>query len=219
MLEKTPNEIGSLFQSFERRDDMGGEFVAGFATHILQFMFFDRGPDLLIRIEFRTVGGQLFQLNEAMMFGAQKGVDRLSAMNRRAIPDHRHGRRVRLPNLPQKSHHVLAMIAAVLDVIVQVAGLRDQAHHREMPIPIPIAQHRRLPFPRPGQADAGHQIARGFIRLPDHTRGAIRRFFIPGKRVVVHVVTSASFWRWSFRTGFCRLKPRSRNRRPTLDTA
>jgi len=141
-----------------------------------------------------------------------------AAMNRSAIPDHGHGRRVRLPNLPQTSPHVLAMIAAVLDVIVQVAGFRDQAHHREMTISIPIAQHRRLPFPRLGQADAGDQIARGFIRIPDHARGAIRRF-IPGKRVVVHVVTSASFWRWSFRTVFCRLKPKSRRTCPRLDTS
>ena len=78
MLEKTPNEIGSLFQSFERRDDMGGEFVAGFATHILQFMFFDRGPDLLIRIGFRTVGGQLFQLNRPVILRPQEGVDRVA---------------------------------------------------------------------------------------------------------------------------------------------
>ena len=72
MLEKTPNQIGLLFEPFERRDDMGGEFVARFAAEILQFMFFDIRPDLLIGIEFRAIRRQLFQLDDAMIFRLQK---------------------------------------------------------------------------------------------------------------------------------------------------
>ena len=191
MSEKTPNQLWLMFESFERRDDMGFEFIARFTTQIGQFMLFDRRPDLLIRIEFRTVGGQLFQPNDAMIVCLQKGFDDRAAMDRGSIPDHGQSARGRLTHLPQKPHDVLALIAAVLYLIVQVAGRRDQTDDGKVTIAIPVAQHRRWPCPSPRHAHAGDQIERGFIRIPNHACGAFRRFHISGQRVVFQSVTAS----------------------------
>ena len=124
MCEKTPNQIGLLFEPFERRDDMRGEFVARFTAEMLQVMLFDRRPDLLIGIELWAIRGQLFQLDDALIFRMQKGLDGLAAMDRRPIPDPRHRRRRGVPHLSQQPHHVVALIAALLNLIAQVSGLR-----------------------------------------------------------------------------------------------
>ena len=89
-------------------------------------------PDAFVRIELWRVAGQLL---EAQPFGStlrQELLNRPTAMDGRAIPDHQHLARQAAKEVAEELHYVWTAEGMVLDLEQQAAGRGDATDHRQM---------------------------------------------------------------------------------------
>jgi hypothetical protein len=120
------------------------EIVQIGAAHVPQLDAFEIRPDTLIRVEIGRVAWQLLQAQPLGSTLSQEVFDRLTAMDRRSIPDDQHLARYLSQQMPQEEHDVWTVEGVVLNLQQQAATRRDTADDRHMVAPQRAAQRWRV---------------------------------------------------------------------------
>ena len=102
------------------------------AAHVPQFDAFEIGPDALVRVEIGCVAWQLLQLEPFGSTLSQEVFDRLTAMDRRPIPEHQELAGQVSQEVAQEQHHIWTAEGVILDLQQQAPTRRDAADDRQM---------------------------------------------------------------------------------------
>ena len=169
-------------------------------------VFSERFPDIFLRIQFRTVGREVFQFERSAMF-PQEVLHQRSFVVRRAIDDHDH-----------VAIHMFAEIAEEFGEgdLVEVNGLyaktkltmvRDRSKHFDAPLPSQRGTLRTLADSRPGSMHRSLRAQADFVFEKDGCPFFFARRAIRG-------ISSFSQRFWASRSalanvtaGHCTLKP------------
>ena len=141
-------------------------------------MMFPIAPDVLHRIEFRRVGGQIFKLDPATLAG-----DELShspaAMGGRAIPDHQQLARQVAQQMAEEVHYFGSANGSWVKPEIEVPP-SDAGHGREhFPVEV-ILQYRSLSARRPGAHPMGPLAQSALVDKDDGAPLAESFFLIRG---------------------------------------
>ena len=185
------------------------------AAHVPQLNAFEIGPDALVRVEIGCVARQLLQLEPFGSALSQEVFDRLTAMDRRPIPEHQELAGQVSQEVAQEQHHIWTAEGVILDLQQQAPSRRDAADDRQM-----VARQReaqRWWVAAWGEAPH-HRWQEIEARLIDPDDGAAltyRPLFSAGQRSDHHCLIAPSL-RWvARRKGFCGVQPAARKRLPT----
>ena len=102
------------------------------ATHVPQLDAFEVRPDALIRVKVGRVAWQLLQLEPFGSALGQEVFDRLTAMDRRPIPEHQELAGQVSQEVAQEQHHIWTAEGVILDLQQQAPTRRDAADDRQM---------------------------------------------------------------------------------------
>ena len=108
------------------------EIVQIGAAHVPQLNVFEIGPDTLMRVEIGRVAWQLLQLEPFGSALGQEVFDRLTAMDRRPIPEHQELAGQVSQEVAQEQHHIWTAEGVILDLQQQAPTRRDAADDRQM---------------------------------------------------------------------------------------
>lgn len=114
-------------------------------TNILEFDALEQIPHAFLRIEFRRVPGQTFEVNAFGSPMRQKVFDRLTAMNGGSIPDHQQFAGDLAGKYLQKAHDFWAFVRMVLGLHEDLPIWGNAPNGREMVTSQFDAQDGRLP--------------------------------------------------------------------------
>jgi len=191
------------------------EFVQVGAADIAKLDMFEVAPDAFIWIEVGRVAGQLL---EPQSFGGtlrQELLDRPSAMNRCAIPDHQHLTGQVTQQVAEELHHVWRAEGMILDLQQQTAARCDATDHRQMLTCDWKAQRGRMAAWGQAAHHSWQQREARFVYPDNPAALAESPLFSAGQRSVRHCSIAASL-RWlARRSGFCGLQPAARSKLPT----
>ena len=178
-----------------------------YATHVAQFYPFQITPDAFVRVQFRGVARQLLQLQPLAGTVSQEGFDDLTAMNRRAVPDHQHLAGKMTQHVLQKTDHIRAAEGPLLDLKEQLSVHGDAADDRQM-LPLQKYPQDRRPATRCiGTHHARQQREAGLVYPDDGPPFGLGLSLRAGHRSLYQAAMAASS-RWvARRIGFWALQP------------
>src|SRR5215211_3686415 len=107
----------------------------------------------------------------------QKILDRLRAVDTRAIPHYQQFARDVAQHMPQKAYDINTVIGLLLDVQQQLTAWCDRADRRQMIVTTGCAQDRRLADWRPCTHQGRQQVEGGFV-YPDECAALAFGFFL-----------------------------------------
>ncbi len=143
--------------------DRHGQLAQIAAAQIAQFDALDIVPGALVRVQVGGIAGQLLQVQALGGARAQELLDRMGAMDGRAVSDDQQ-LATHLAQQPlQEAHDILGVVRSLLRLHEQAPRRRDPTDGGEMLARERHAQHPRLPAWRPGAYRHGQQIEAGLI--------------------------------------------------------
>jgi hypothetical protein len=182
---------------------------------IAQFDALEVVPDALVRVEVRGIAGELLEADAAGAALSQEVLDRLAAMDRRAVPNDQQLAGDVAQQMLEEAHDIRARVGVILHEHEQPSGWRDAADDRQVVATQREAEDWRLPARGVGPDRAREQIEARFVDPDDGPSLLVSPFFRAGQRSVRHASITASF-RWLARAiGFCTLQPAARRSLPT----
>lgn len=195
----------------EVASEMGEVLAAAIAQlHALEVV-----PAALIRVEVRGLAGELLQADAVGTALGQEVLDRLAAMDRRAIPDDQELAGDVAQQMRQETHDVRAFVGALLDQHEESSRWRDAADDRQVISGQGQPEDGGLPTGSVGPDRTGEQVEARFVDPDDGPPLLVRPFFRAGHRSVRQASIAASV-RWLARSiGFCTLQPAARRSLPT----
>ena len=190
-----------------------GDMLDVETTKVLEFDTLEEIPDAFLRIEFRGIRRQAFQMDAFGSALCQKIFDRLTPVNRGSIPDDEQlARDLALEQL-QEAHHIGSLVRMVLSLHAELSFRGDAPHRREVIVGQFHGQDRGLAHGCVGTHRHGQQVKRGLIYKDKGTLFLFGLFFNASQCSSFHVLMAASL-RWvAFWMGFCRLYLMLRRRR------
>jgi hypothetical protein len=128
------------------------------AAEVSKFNPFPRRPDALVRIQFRSVGGEVLEMEAWRGPVREELLNGMAAVHGRSIPDD-HQPALRLtPQVLQKGYHIFRIQGVVLAVEGPLARRRDRTDGGEVIAGPPFPQDRRVPHRGIGADDARQGI-------------------------------------------------------------
>jgi len=183
------------------------------AANILEFDSFEPIPDPFLWIQFGRISRQTFKMNPLGTAFCQKVFDRLTAMNRRSIPDDQQWACDLTGEHLQKANHIWPFVRMVLRLHDDLSFWSNAAHSREMVTGQLHFQDGRLAHRRIGAHCQRQKVKRRLIHKDYRALFLLGLFFSAGQRSFFQVAIAASS-RWvAFWMGFCRLCLMRRRRR------
>ncbi len=150
--------MGLALESADRQPQLPAQLIKIMAAAVLELHALEEIPDTLVGVQLRRVGGQALQVQPLRRTCSQEVLDRLTAMNRRTIPDDEQ----LAPHLPQElaeeGHDRRTSERRLLDMDQEPPIRSDGTDGREMVMSERGAQHRRLPAWGVCPGDEGQQI-------------------------------------------------------------
>jgi hypothetical protein len=172
-------------------------------------------PDALVRVQLRRVAGQLLQADALGPAPGQEVLDRLPAMDRRAVPDHQQLAGDVAEQVPEEADDVRALGGPLPDHHQQPPFGRDAAADRQVVAAQPQAQDRRLPARGVRADEPRQQVEAGFVYPDDGPAFLVSPFLSAGQRSACQAAIAASS-RWlARRIGFWAVQPAARRSLPT----
>jgi hypothetical protein len=172
-------------------------------TNILEFDALEQIPNAFLRIQFRSIGWQAFEMNAFGSPFRQKVFDRLTAMNGGSIPDHQQFAGDLAGEHLQKAHNLRAFVRMVLSLHQQLALRGNATNRREMVTGLFDAQYGRLTNWCIRGNCQWQQVKSGFIYENDGALFGGCLFFNASYRSSFHLWIALSS-RWvAFWMGFC----------------
>ena len=150
------------------------------ATHITELDPFEVGPQPLTRIQLRSIGREPLQMDPVGCAVCQTGLDHVTAVNGRPIPDDDHAAGYFPQQMRQKGDDILRIERTVLAGEIQLALRRDRRDGRQMITGPPLPQDGRLPHRRIGAHDTGQRIKAGLVYKEDRLLLRCSPFLIAG---------------------------------------
>ncbi len=132
MSEALLQNAPSMSQTFFGAPQFVGHLGDILTTQVLQFAAFEQVPDAFLRVQFRRIAWQAFQMETFGCASFEKVLDDLCAMDRRAIPDHQQLARDLTQQQAQQAHHLLSIVGMILRLHEEFAIGTDRADGREM---------------------------------------------------------------------------------------
>src|SRR5262249_32744068 len=145
---------------------VGGDHGGPYSRHCA-VQRFEIGPDAFIGIQVGGIAWQLLQTQPLGTAPREKLLDGPTAMNRRAVPDHRQLARHLPQQLAETLHDIGTAVGVVLDVQQEAAVRGDATDHREVLTGDLKAQRRRASARRLAAYDRRQQGEARFIYLED----------------------------------------------------
>lgn len=147
------------------------------STKIFEFATFEQIPHAFLRIKFRGIPRQAFQVDAFGSAIGQKIFDGLRAMNARPIPDDQELASYLAQQQLQEPHHIRSFERVVLNVHEQATVQSEAAESREMIASQGNLQDRRLSHWGVGAHDHGQQVKACFIYKDDCALLLVGLFF------------------------------------------
>src|SRR6516225_2567420 len=122
-------------------------------------------PDVLHRIEFRCIGGQIVG-DQPTILGSDERLRQARLMSRQAIPQHQQFARHMAQQVREKVHHLWSPDSTRIKPEVEVAPGNSSRSRKQFPIKV-ILQHRGLSPRRPGTYPVGPLAQSAFIDEDD----------------------------------------------------
>lgn len=200
-------EVRLAAQPTERKPEFIGDLPEFVTAEIAQGDALEVAPDAFGGIELRRVGRQPFEVQPRGGASGEKVLDRLAAMNGRAVPEDEQFARHVLEQVLQKTHdrrpvHGVGLLA---DEQPPVGG--HSANGRQMVARQGDGEHRCLAARRISADHTRQQIEGGLVYPDERTLLALGFFLSAGQRSVCHWAIAASS-RWlARRVGFWRVQP------------
>jgi hypothetical protein len=180
LLPKRGNEYMTTLHGAQAVACAVGKLAKGARAEVAQFMLLQMPPDVLRRVEFRSVGWQVLQLDrplEALHVVAHK----LTAVSRQAVPDHQH----LAPDLPTQGVEKLNELRA-LDCSrkeSEVEALESDASDRRELVPVEMVLQNRSVAARGPTANLSRSFAQSrFVDEDDDSALFSGVFFYCGQR-------------------------------------
>lgn len=208
-------DVAFVTQASRSTEELALEFGQVATAAVTQLDPLEVAPDPFIGIEVWGVGGQGFEMEAGGSALSQEVLDRLTPMDRGAVPDDQELAREVTQEMAEEADHRRTFEGAGADLKEQAALRGEGADHREMVTGEGDGQGRGLPLGGVGSDPGRQEIEAGFIRPDD---GSL--FFSGLCLRVGHVSASqVSTWtgsRWVALTSGCwTLQPRAWRRRLT----
>ncbi len=172
-------------------------------------------PEALARIQFRGIGWQALDVEALSRAIGQEGLDDVTTVNWRPIPDH-HQTAGHFPqHMFQEGDHVFRIDGAVLTVKIQLALWGHGTDSREMIARPPLPQDGRVAHRGIGPDDTRQGIEAGFVDEKDALLLGLRPLLMAGQVCSCQrAMAASSRWR-ARRAGFCGLQRSALSQRPT----
>lgn len=184
------------------------------ATDIGEFDMFQIVPDTLIWIQVWSVSREALQPDAVGSTSGQKGLDGLTAMNGRAIPNDEQLAFDGAQQLLQKGDDRRTIVSCALHRQIEFTRRCNGAYHRVMITGKLAAQKWRLTHWSPSADNTGQQIEGGFVNEENRASFGYGFFCNSGQVISTHCSMAASS-RWLARTtGRCGLQPSWRSKGP-----
>src|SRR5918999_1624637 len=135
--------------------------------NILQLHPLQVVPDLLIRLQLGSIGGQLLQMDFLPSRAGQEDFDRLAAVDGAAIPDDQQPHRDVGGQPLQEPRRIYTPEGPVLDPSVQPAVGGDATDYRQMVSAEGYPEHRSLALGCIGLDHQGQQVATRLVHEDD----------------------------------------------------
>ena len=185
------------------------------AADIAELNPFELRPEPLIRVQFRSVSREAFDVQPLRRAIRQEVFDDVTAVNGRAIPDDHQAARHLAQQVFEKRHDVGSMEGTLLAVKVHLALGGYGRDGRQMIACPPLPQHGRLSDRRIGTHDTGQGIKPGLVYEEDGLVLGLRPFLRAGQvSSRQRVMAASSRWR-ARRIGFCGLQRIALQKRPS----
>jgi hypothetical protein len=137
------------------------------AAQIAQFDPFELRPYALPRVQVRCISGQALHVHPLSRTIREELLDKMAAVNRRAVPDDDHAVGHLAQQVFQEGHHVRRIDRVVLAVEVQLAFRREGREGREVIARPPLPQDRGLPYGGIRAHHTGQGINARFVSTQD----------------------------------------------------
>jgi len=185
------------------------------AADVAQLDVLEVAPEAFVRVQIGGVAGELLQADAPGAALGQEVLDRLAAMDRRAVPEHQEFAGDVAEQVLEEAHDVRALIRPLLHEHQQPAIRGDAADDRQVIAAQRQAEDRRLAARGVGPDGAGQQVEAGLVDPDGGSTFLFGPLFRAGQRSVRQASIAASL-RWLARwTGFWTLQPAARRRVPT----
>jgi hypothetical protein len=185
------------------------------AAHIPELDSCQMSPQALARIQLRGIRRQALSMESFRSARRQELLDRVTAMDRRAILEDHQATSHFAPQMLQKGHDISRVEGRFLAVKVQRTREGDGADGREMSAGPPLLQHGRLAHGGIGPDDAGQGREPRFVYAKDALRLDVCPLLMAGHvSCRQRAMAASSRWR-ARRAGVCGLQRRPLSRRPT----
>lgn len=158
MAEAGGETVGLAAQATNGEVQLPAQLVEVATAAVLQLTALEQVPDAFVRIEFRSVGGQAFEVQPLSGALREELLHRLAAMDRRAIPNHEQLAAHLPQQLAEKADDRGSAKGLLLDVREEAPVRCEGADHGEVVMGERGAQDRRLADRRVGAGDEGQQV-------------------------------------------------------------
>lgn len=163
MAEAGDEPVGMAAEAADGEAQLPAQLVEVVTAAILQLAALEQIPDAFVRIEFRSVGGQAFEVQPLRCARREEVLDGLAAVNGRAIPDHQQLTAHLPEQLPEKGHNRRSTERVVLEMGEEAAIWGDGTDHREVVVREGRTQDRRPADRSIGARNEGQEIEAGLV--------------------------------------------------------
>src|SRR5215831_1787956 len=176
---------------------------------------FEMLPYTFIRIEIRSIGWELFYMDQSCPATRQKRLDLFSAMDFETIPNDQQFPAQVLNQMLKKQCAIPTGQRTPAFHSGELSGHSHCAHHRQVRPRQQDFQKRRFAAWRVCPHYAWQRVEGGLVNASNHAPFALRFFFSSGQTSLRQRATSSSLRRMSKTRGFCGVQPKSFSKRET----
>jgi len=175
-------------------------------------------PDPLIRVQLGSVAGEVLDLQARVPLAELS--NRIPLVDAAVVPQQDDWTAKVPQELPEESTDFRVLDVLLVDLVVEPHAVPPRADRQpgndgDLVMPVPVANHRRVPARPPGSNDRPHQHEPRFIEEDEVGAHVCRPFFIRGHSSRFQRSMFSSFRSRARRSGFCTLQSSRRMRRPT----
>lgn len=175
-------------------------------------------PDAFIGVELRRVAGEAMELEPGE--GTTQGTDRVSLVNRAAVPEQDDGTPEMAEQMAHKGADLRVLDVFLVEAVVQAEATAPGTHgdardHGDSIAPLVVIEKRRLSARRPGLADTRNQEEARFVDEDEMGTQPRGFFLMRGHSSRFQRSMASSFRSKARRSGFWWLKPSACSSRPT----
>ena len=217
MADAAPEMEAGAADSLEREAKMPPELLQRVGASIGELVL-RKPPDAFVGVELRRVAGEAKEMEPGE--GTAHGTDRVSLVDRAAIPEQDDGSSEMAEQMAQEGADLGVLDVLRVEAVVQTettaAGTHGDARdHGDPIVPLVVVKKRGLSARRPGLADTRNQEEARLVDEDEMGTQPRGFFLMRGHSSRFHRSIASSFRSKARRSGFWWLKPSAWSSRPT----